>query len=182
MALKSLHFMNVTNTQLHMKQFTLKKIRKLEKQNLCNKGQKPLRQAGEADHVDKKNPIPGTLIYNWEISNIYIFPEEKLTFRSCMRGVPKMLGFENLRHFYLGKTQTIGHKELVLKGLAMQTHSKSSTTIPIWKVPRPYVNKNHLLILKCLPEKQETAGTFFRNTDTGMSHISDLTVPCQCLC
>ena len=65
MALKSLHFMNVTNTQLHMKQFTLKKIRKLEKQNLCNKGQKPLRQAGEADHVDKtKKPIPGTLIYN----------------------------------------------------------------------------------------------------------------------
>lgn len=37
-----------------------------------------------------------------------------------------MLGFENQWQLYPGKPETVGNKELALKRLAMQTHSKSS--------------------------------------------------------
>lgn len=55
-----------------------------------------------------------------------------------------------------------------------------STKTPIWKAPKPYVKKIHLLILKYLPEKQENVGTFSRNINTDGDHICNLILLDKC--
>lgn len=88
---------------------------------------------------------------------------------------PKCQTLKTNRDYVQENHGTTGNGELALKGSCVDSFTQGlSAKILIWKAPELYVKETHLLILKCLSERQKTFGTFPRNGDTGRCHICDL--------
>lgn len=193
--LNSLLPMDTTNIQLHMK-FLLKETKNWDERSLHQKVKKESIETHRRDRKTispknkTKNPTPGTVIYKqegyqkyeispWGVRGLCHIRHPNSLISHEKEKPPKRGALRIHGNYVQEHHRTVGNKEPTFKGLHTDSLSLGpSKKTPIWKVPRLHVKETHLLILKWLPKRRETVGTFSRDEDTGGCHICDHIIPC----
>lgn len=124
-------------------------------------------------HPRRGDPQPGEISFFLRTKRFVICIRHSNPWKLHWRDRPPKYMALKTNGAYVRETQkAVGNGDSAPKGFVCrltgpEIQGKSSCL----KVPRPYGENTHLLILKCLPEGQGTVGTFSRHRSAGRCHF-----------